>query len=78
MASDDIRDLWQHQPHGPVRMAAVELRHKAQVLEHKTRMGLRIAVAIMIFCAIGYASFLHFFPGTIQRIGAPLTGAGYV
>jgi hypothetical protein len=32
----------------------------------------------MISLAAGYASFLYFFPGTVQRIGATLTLAGYL
>lgn len=77
MANDEMQNLWSDQPLEPVRILAAELKRKAELLDRKTRVGLRLAIAIMIFCAIGYASFLHFFPGTIQRIGAALTLAGY-
>ena len=75
---DEIPDLWHNQPVEPANMSIDEVRRKAQRFEAKTRRGFGITVGLFIFLASGYASFLYFFPGTMQRIGASLTLAGYV
>jgi hypothetical protein len=75
---DEMQDLWRNQPPDPVRMSADDVRRKAQQFEAKTRRGIRITAVIMICCAVGYASFLFFFPGIVQRIGASLTLAAYL
>ena len=53
-------------------------RRKTLRVQATMRRGFRIAALLMIFLATGYASFLYFFPGMVQRIGATLTLAGYL
>jgi hypothetical protein len=76
--ADDMRDLWCTQPVEPIRMSAEEVRRKARAFESKVRLWFRMAIALLVFLAIGYASFLYFFPGTVQRVGAALALAGFI
>jgi hypothetical protein len=74
----EIEDHWRNQPREPVRVSADDVRRKAQQLEAKTRRGFRIGAVLMACSAACYASFLHFLPGTVQRIGSSLTMAAYL
>jgi uncharacterized membrane protein YfcA len=75
---DDMQDLWREEPREPLRMSAEAVRRKARQLEAETSRGLRIGGMSMICSAAGYASFLYFFPGILQRFGASLTLAAYL
>jgi hypothetical protein len=75
---NEMQNLWCSQPVKPSAMSAEDLRRKAQSLEAKQRRVTSVLAVLMLSAAAGYASFLYFFPGTIQRIGASLTLAGYV
>jgi len=75
---DDIPDQWREEPRDPVRMSLDAVRRRARQFEARTRRGFHVMVIMMIGLAAGYSSFLYFFPGTPQRIGASLTLAAYV
>jgi hypothetical protein len=75
---NEMQNLWCSQPVNPSAMSAEDLRRKAQSLKAKNRRVTSVLAVLMLSAAAGYASFLYFFPGTIQRIGASLTLAGYV
>ncbi|MGA2144769.1 MAG: hypothetical protein ABSH49_07395 [Bryobacteraceae bacterium] len=75
---DEMQDLWRNQPREPARMPADDVRRKARQFETTTRRGIRIVAVMMACAAAGYASFLYFFPGIVQRIGSSLTLAAYL
>jgi hypothetical protein len=81
MANDltpgDLGNLWRQQPVEPERMSKEELQRRMERLETKRRRARRFGMVIMLCCAMGYASFLYFFPGTLQRLGSSLTLVGY-
>ncbi|MGA7415191.1 MAG: hypothetical protein WBW33_32265 [Bryobacteraceae bacterium] len=74
----DMQNLWRDEPGEPVRISVDALRRKAQKFEAETRRGFRNAGILMICLAACYLSFLYFFPGILQRIGASLTLAAYL
>jgi len=75
---DEMQELWRNQPREVVGISADDARRKARQFEAKTRRGILIAAVLMASAAAGYASFLYFFPGTVQRVGSSLTLAAYV
>ena len=73
-----MQDLWRNQPREATGISAGDVRRKARQFEAKTRRGFLIGAVLMASAAAGYAAFLYFIPGIVQRIGSSLTLAAYL
>ncbi len=77
LGPEEMKDLWRNQPMEAAAMAVEEVRRRAQRFDEKLRRGALGTRVLLLFLAIGYSSFLYFFPGTVQRIGSGITLAGF-
>lgn len=71
--SDDLRNLWQNQPHNPLRMTIEEIHMKAAQFQKKIALRNKreyAAAAIVVVAFTGYAIFL---PGALIKAGSILT-----